>query len=445
MKIENRIRKIGMIFMLLVMFFGVSVFTGSVTSNAAVTGTNQKTYNVSTDKNKPVHISLNQTLTGPMWIYEQWYSFTTNEAITLTGTYTSERGRIEIYNSIEQRIGESDSDEEFTYKLEAGTYTVRVIAGGSNEIYAGKEYTLALNGVPYNWGTLKVDWNVNNAKSSGGVPFKITIEGSPDTYIFDAGDGSVSYGKRVDNGWSGNYSTHNGYNILKVIRYAEGYGLKTDIFEYVVKPSPATLKAALFKVTGTTASVDVKGIIQRKQGNKWVNVPTTQAYPHAPQMIKGLKPDTAYTFRAVTYVETAGKPTIYGEPSSPVTIVTPTKKKVSIKSVKASGFKTKYVKKKYVGGHYNVYGRWIGGHYEGGYYYTSYKLKIKLNKKVPGLKTKFLYINGKKCKVKGKNYVITQGYKGKRSKKKIKVTIYTAKDEIYQAYGPKTKKNVTIH
>lgn len=441
MKMEIRIHKVVLC---ICMLFTVVMFT-SVIARAETTTQIQKSYNISSDKKNPVTIPLNQTTYGPLSVYEQWYTFSLTEASTVTGIYASERGWLELYDSNDNRKEKVNNDKDFSWALEAGSYTIKVIAGGSSSIYVGKEYALTLHMTPYDWGTLKIDWNTTNLKAPCYVPFRITVEGSPNTRVFMAGDGRISYGAAVGNGWEGTLSPSTGYNVLEVHRYADGYGFKIDTFEYAVKPDTDNFTSAMFKVGTTYAEIEAAGEIQMKQGNKWVTV-TSSPVPGKVdvQRVNGLKPDTAYTFRAVKYIAAEGKPTIYGEPTTSATIVTASKKKVAIKSIKATGFKTKYVKREYVGGHYNIYNRWIGGHYEGGYHYTTYKLKVTLKKKVPGLKTKYLYINGQKCKVKGKSYTITQGYKGKRSRKKIKVTIYTAKDEIYQGYGPSVKKKITI-
>ena len=82
--------------------------------------------------------------------------------------------------------------------------------------------------------------------------------------------------------------------------------------------------------------------------------------------------------------------------------------------------------------------------YEGGNTYTSYKLKVTLKSKVPGKGTKYIVINGQRCKVKGKTYVVKGTYKGKRKKKKITVKAYTLKSNVYGGAGSVGSKKVTI-
>lgn len=66
------------------------------------------------------------------------------------------------------------------------------------------------------------------------------------------------------------------------------------------------------------------------------------------------------------------------------------------------------------------------------------------SKKRPGLKTKYLSVNGTICKLKEKSCTYSDYYRGKRTKKKLKVKIATAKSDKYRGIGAAVTKTITL-
>lgn len=181
-----------------------------------------------------------------------------------------------------------------------------------------------------------------------------------------------------------------------------------------------------------------------KDGNKWVDVKNVKPVNVEERVVSGLKPDKQYTFRLISCIEEEGKEPLYSAPSKEISVITGSNKKPAVKSIKAYGYKTKYIPRKYNSGYYDTLGIWHRGYYTGGYYTTSYKLKIVLKKKAPGLKTKYLSVNGTICKLKGKSCTYSDYYRGKRTKKKLKVKIATAKSDKYRGTGAAVTKTITL-
>ena len=320
---------------------------------------------------------------------------------------------------------------------------MKLIGGGQSDI--GKEYTLKVSAVPYDFGTVNVDWNIQGLVGACNVPFTVTLTGSPETYVYSAGSELRSYGDKTPTGWSGVLNNSSaGYHTLRVVLYADGYGFKEYTYEYHSVPEAPTLLAYSFNVGTTKMNLKGLGQIQMKDGNKWVDVKNVKTVNVEERVVSGLKPDTQYTFRMINCIETEGKEPLYSAPSKEISVITGSNKKTAVKSIKAYGYKTKYISRKYNSGYYDTLGIWHRGYYTGGYYTTSYKLKIVLKKKAPGLKTKYLSVNGTICKLKGKSCTYSDYYRGKRTKKKLKVKIATAKSDKYRGTGAAVTKTITL-
>lgn len=413
------------------------------------TATVYKTYNVSNDENKPMPIVFDQEITGPVYqqgYYNQYYSLTLSEASTVTinlngeCSYYLRNSNGEYLGRTSNRLNTSGTE---TFKLAAGTYNMQLIGGGQSDI--GKEYTLKVSAVPYDFGTVNVDWNIQGLVGACNVPFTVTLTGSPETYVYSAGSELRSYGDRTSTGWSGVLNNSSaGYHTLRVVLYADGYGFKEYTYEYHSIPETPILLEYSFNVGTTKMNLKGSGRIQMKDGNKWVDVKNVKTVNVEERVVSGLKPDTKYTFRLVNCIEEAGKEPLYSAPSKQISIITGSKKKPAVKSIKAYGYKTKYISRKYNSGYYDTLGIWHRGYYTGGYYTTSYKLKIVLKKKAPGLKTKYLSVNGTICKLKGKTCTYSDYYRGKRTKKKLKVKIATAKSNKFRGTGAAVTKKITL-
>ena len=413
------------------------------------TATVSKTYNISNDENKPIPIVFDQEITGPVYqqgYYNQYYSLTLTEASTVTINLTGECSYY-LRNSIGEYLGRAsnrlNTSGTETFKLAAGTYDMKLIGGGQSDI--GKEYTLKVSAVPYNFGTVNVDWNIQGLVGACNVPFTVTLTGSPETYVYSAGSELRSYGDRTSTGWSGVLNNSSaGYHTLRVVLYADGYGFKEYTYEYHSIPEAPTLLAYSFNVGTTKMNLKGLGQIQMKDGNKWVDVKKVKTVNVEERVVSGLKPDKQYTFRLINCIEEEGKEPLYSAPSKEISVITGSNKKPAVKSIKAYGYKTKYISRKYNSGYYDTLGIWHRGYYTGGYYTTSYKLKIVLKKKAPGLKTKYLSVNGTICKLKGKSCTYSDYYRGKRTKKKLKVKIATAKSDKYRGTGAAVTKTITL-
>lgn len=413
------------------------------------TATVYKTYNVSNDENKPMPIVFDQEITGPVYqqgYYNQYYSLTLTEASTVTINLNGECSYY-LRNSMGEYLGRASNRLNTSgteiFKLAAGTYDMHLMGGNQSDI--GKEYTLKVSAVPYDFGTVTVDWNIQGLVGACNVPFTVTLTGSPDTYVYSAGSELRSYGDKTPTGWSGVLDNSSaGYHTLRVVLYADGYGFKEYQYEYHSVPEAPTLSAYSFNVGTTKMNLKGLGQIQMKDGNKWVDVKNVKTVNVEERVVSGLKPDTQYTFRLINCIETEGKEPLYSAPSKEISVITGSNKKPAVKSIKAYGYKTKYISRKYNSGYHDTLGIWHRGYYTGGYYTTSYKLKIVLKKKAPGLKTKYLSVNGTICKLKGKSCIYSDYYRGKRTRKKLKVKIATAKSDKYRGTGAVVTKTITL-
>ena len=413
------------------------------------TATVYKTYNVSNDENKPMPIVFEQEITGPVYqqgYYNQYYSLTLTEASTVTINLNGECSYY-LRNSMGEYLGRASNRLNTSgteiFKLAAGTYDMHLMGGNQSDI--GKEYTLKVSAVPYDFGTVTVDWNIQGLVGACNVPFTVTLTGSPDTYVYSAGSELRSYGDKTPTGWSGVLDNSSaGYHTLRVVLYADGYGFKEYQYEYHSVPEAPTLSAYSFNVGTTKMNLKGLGQIQMKDGNKWIDVKNVKTVNVEERVVSGLKPDTQYTFRLINCIETEGKEPLYSAPSKEISVITGSNKKPAVKSIKAYGYKTKYISRKYNSGYHDTLGIWHRGYYTGGYYTTSYKLKIVLKKKAPGLKTKYLSVNGTICKLKGKSCIYSDYYRGKRTRKKLKVKIATAKSDKYRGTGAAVTKTITL-
>lgn len=413
------------------------------------TATVYKTYNVSNDENKPMPIVFDQEITGPIYqqgYYNQYYSLTLTEASTVTINLNGECSYY-LRNSMGEYLGRASNRLNTSgteiFKLAAGTYDMHLMGGNQSDI--GKEYTLKVSAVPYDFGTVTVDWNIQGLVGACNVPFTVTLTGSPETYVYSAGSELRSYGDKTPTGWSGVLDNSSaGYHTLRVVLYADGYGFKEYQYEYHSVPEAPTPSAYSFNVGTTKMNLKGLGQIQMKDGNKWVDVKNVKTVNVEERVVSGLKPDTQYTFRLINCIETEGKEPLYSAPSKEISVITGSNKKPAVKSIKAYGYKTKYISRKYNSGYHDTLGIWHRGYYTGGYYTTSYKLKIVLKKKAPGLKTKYLSVNGTICKLKGKSCIYSDYYRGKRTRKKLKVKIATAKSDKYRGTGAAVTKTITL-
>lgn len=356
---------------------------------------------------------------------------------------------------------EEDSEVYFDHtnlrRLEltgSGCYVTQTVSGKKYTLKAGKyyltakasmgTYKLKVTKTPFNWGTIKVNWNPSNLTAPCDIPISVSLSGAEEGVHINQASG-LSFS---DNQASGTIrQQYAGYYTFAVqltySGFTNGIGSHIENFEYAVRPATPVL--ALSNITTGTKGITAKNAtgsyvcIQIYEGGKWVTKSSQNNY------VGGLKPDTLYRVRLMAYENEDGKPTLWSSPSREYSVYTATTKKPQIKSAKAYSFKKKYKKKYWVSGYWDR-GRkmWISGHYAGGYTYTSYKLKVTLKNKVPGKGTQYIVINGQRCKVKGKTYVVNGTYKGKRKKKKITVKAYTLKSDVYGGAGSVGSKKVTI-
>ncbi len=152
-------------------------------------------------------------------------------------------------------------------------------------------------------------------------------------------------------------------------------------------------------------------------------------------VVKKLKSSTKYKLRFSTYIGGA-------KSAKSVTMTVPTGAKApAIKSVTAKVVKTKWIPRRYVPGHW-VNTTWFNGYYTGGYNQITYKVTVKLKKKVKGIKG--LYIDDKKVKGTGKTFSTTFTANANKKGKKINVKVATYGAKKYGVFGKATKKKVTI-
>lgn len=418
-----------------VMLVTVSPFfmnTGKIVKAAENQGTNY-----STDEDHPTVLEFeraNSVTIDDSTKTNTYYTFSLEKDSNVYFEHTN-LSRLELTGS-GCYVSQTESGKKYT--LTAGKYYLKAKAP------MGKTYTLKVTKTPFNWGTLKVNWNPSNLTAPCNIPISVSLSGAEEgVHINQAGGLSFN-----DNEASGTISQrYAGYYTFAVqltySGFTNGIGSHIEEFEYAVKPAAPVL--ALANITTGTKGITAKDAsgssvcIQIYEGGKWVTKSSQNNY------VGGLKPDTLYKVRLIAYENESGKPTLWSSPSREYSVYTATTKKPQIKSAKAYGFKKKYKKKYWVSGYWDRGRRmWISGHYAGGYTYTSYKLKVTLKNKVPGKGTQYVVINGQRCKVKGKTYVVNGTYKGKRKKKKITVKAYALKSNVYGGAGSVGSKKVTI-
>lgn len=420
---------------LLLFFIVLSIGIFSLKAEAA-TGT----------ADNPVAFAFDKQISGTVKEYEgDWYTFSLSKRTVITGEYQSVGATFTLYGTDGKVIrklttGKYEPSHSINEVLEAGVYKICI-----NGAYNKTAYTLKLNKQEFSWGTVNVTWNINNLSAPCKISVKATLTGATQgVRIYrvggDHGIYSTSYSGQLSVGNAGEYT-------LEVqIEYDKDLSSVTRRFSYIVKPEKAALSSYnmtvgknFIRVQNDTAYNGVVNYLQFYENGRWIS----KAGGTSTTTVTGLKADKAYKIRTIKCYTNNGKQ-IWGEPSKACTVYTATNKKPAIKSVKASNFKKKYIKKYWVSGYYDR-GRkmWISGHWSGGYNLTTYKLKVTLKKKVPGLKTKYININGQLCKVKGKTYTINGSYKGKHKKKKITVTASAIKDK-YGTNGAIAKKKMTI-
>ena len=394
----------------------------------------------------PVIFAFDKQINGTVKESEgDWYTFYLSKRMVITGEYQSVGATFTLYGTdgkVARKLttGKYEPSHSINEVLEAGVYKICI-----DGTYKETAYTLRLNKQEFSWGTINIAWNTNNLSAPCKIPVKVTLTGETQgVRIYRVGGDHGIY----STSYSGQLSVNNaGEYILEVqVEYDKDLSSVTRRFSYTVKPGKATLSSYdmtvgknFIRVQNDTAYNGVINYLQFYENGKWVS----KVGGTSTTTVTGLKADKAYKIRTIKCYTGNGKQ-IWGDPSKACTVYTATNKKPIIQSVKASNFKKKYVKKYWVSGYYDR-GRkmWISGHWGGGYTLTTYKLKVTLKKKVPGLKTKYININGQLRKVKGKTYTINGSYKGKRKKKKITITASAVKDK-YGANGAIAKKKVTI-
>lgn len=377
---------------------------------------------------------------------DDWYTFTLTKKSIITGEFQSNGMSFELCDAegtVLQKITTSKSapSDKIEKTLEAGTYKICIHFSSYT-----KTYRLKLSKQEFSWGTVKVTWNPNNLSAPCTIPVQVTLTGATEgVKIYRVGGNqginSTTYSGQLRVNNAGEYTL----DVELIYLWDSSYTI-TKKYPYTVKPGRAALSGYnmtvgknLIVVRNDTGYNGVVNHLQFYEKGRWVS----KASGTGTTSVSGLKPDKAYKIRVIKCYSKNGKQ-IWGAPSKVYTVYTATNKKPAIKSIKASNFKKKYIKKYWVSGYYDR-GRkiWISGHWAGGYNMTTYKLKVTLKNKVPGLKTKYIRINGQLCKVKGKTYTVNESYKGNRKKKKITVKACAVKDK-YGTDGAVTKKKITI-
>lgn len=418
---------------MLVTLSPISMNTAKIVKAAQDQGTNYSTdeeYPATLEFGKDVSVAVNDSTK-----VNTYYTFNLEKDSVVYFDHTN-LSRLQLTGPGSCYVTQTASGKKYT--LQAGKYYLMAKA------YIGKTYKLKITKTPFNWGTLKINWNPSNLTAPCNIPISVSLSGEEKGVHINQASG-ISFN---DNEASGTISQRSaGYYTFAVqLTYSgfeNGIGSHMENFEYAVKPAAPVL--ALSNITTGINGITAKNAngskvcIQIYEGGKWVTKSSRNNY------VGGLKSDTLYKVRLMAYESKSGKPTLWSKPSKEYSVYTATTKKPQIKSAKAYSFKKKYKKKYWVSGYWDK-GRkmWISGHYEGGYTYTSYKLKVTLKNKVPGKGTKYVVINGQRCKVKGKTYVVNGTYKGKRKKKKITVKAYALKSNVYGGAGSVGSKKVTI-
>lgn len=426
---------------------------GTFNINASVSVSN--CYPSSTDVNKPEILSPgaeqkgNGTATGL-----HYYSLTLNEdsavKIYFSGLTNDSLRYSEGKGFENQYLGKN-------LYLKKGTYLFRVACGtdGSNE------YALKCEVEPYNYGTVKMDWEGGNNQVKYRESRKYTLTYIPGTnfgesnesYICGIGKTLRDVPKEISkNTFVGNTDSNlnPGYHVIPYI-VSGPVSMTTKSFgsEFVVlpvAPNKATRITGTHKSLNITYSVSEKNgkefVIQCYKNGKWTTVKQMKLDTPLTFKVTKLKGNKSYKFRIYGIVPGEnGKPAIVSDFSPVNEIRTAPSQKPVIKSIKVSDVKVKYIKKKYHRGNWSG-GKWFKGYYTGGYYSTSYTVKVVLKKKVKGANGMVISYDTHK-KGKGKTFTAKLGGRGKlRGKKKtISIRMCTTNPNVV---GPKVSKKVTI-
>lgn len=182
--------------------------------------------------------------------------------------------------------------------------------------------------------------------------------------------------------------------------------------------------------------------VQVLKGSKWETLKTIKT-DCASDTISNLKPNTAYKYRFIGVVSPKnGKPALESTPSQVYTIKTGQKSKPAIASVKISGAKTTFHKKVPAGGYWDSFGQWHRTAEIPAHYTTTYKITVKLKKKVKG--PQGLVINGEYVKGNGKKFTLKETCRGKRVGKSTKVKVQYYNDRNYGGFSPSASKKAKI-
>lgn len=362
------------------------------------------------------------------------------------------------FSSAEWHVDAGNTDSRVIGEEKGGTYFVCF-----NDCDKTGTYTLKVTVEPFNWGKIKVKGLENVTPGKDAIPFSFDlVDADESVYI-----SSWSYGSDPSN----NHDTYSRSDITRVedylrttASYAGMYKLKvvldsdemnhmnTVYIDIPIKPAVVTnftlstlsvgYKSVEFNRLGNSTDNGSQILIQQYKSGKWTTVKKVKAGSSS-ATVSGLKSNTTYKFRLVGYVPASdGNPALTGTPTKSLTFKTGYNVKPQIKSIKISGAKYKYVKKKWHSGYWSPSGKYYSGYYTGGYYTTTYKVKVTLKKKLPAQAG--LIIDGKKVSGKGKTFTRTITERGKLKGKKTYIDIKGYRSKTYLGYTPTVTKKVKI-
>lgn len=401
-------------------------------------------YNISTDKNTPVSISLGeseQEIKGPAGVQETYvyYTFTLKDAATITGS-VSGIGTYDIYNAIDNReyTDNCSSETAINWDLPAGTYLLIVNPSASTE-----DYIMKLKSTPFNWGTVNIDWGGAQFPCTVGknIPFTVTVTGgdsSVEIFNITPSSGGAEKTSETKTTVKGNLvGREGGDHTLSVYLIAnfKNFGQKEVKFSYSCKPESPSCKLTVVNNAATLNVYTENSYVEVYKDGKWSTYKPSD-YNNCLKLT-GLKANTQYKYRA--YVTENGYTSDYNQQ----TFYTAHKEKPSIKSIKVSKVKTVKIPRRWVSGYYDVSGHWRSGYYTKPYTKTTYKLTVTLKKNPPKGASTYVVINDQFFNAKGKKYTLTDSYIGKPGKK-VKVNVRFGRDKGYGALGNAVSKKVTV-
>ncbi|MGN0155073.1 MAG: hypothetical protein ACI4A3_11545 [Lachnospiraceae bacterium] len=400
-------------------------------------------YNISTDKNAPVSISVGesvQEIKGPANVQGNYvyYTFTLQDAATLTGSISG-IGTYYLYNELgdQKYTDRCSSETAIEWELPAGTYLLK----GSP--LSTSEYSLKLKSTPFNWGTVSIDWGGTQFPASSGksIPYTVTLTGgdsSVEIYsvLYSSGGGEQT--SKEQTVVKGNILLKEaGDHTLTVYLTAnyKNFGNKEVKFSYSCKPAPPSCELTVANNAATLNVYTKDSYVDVYKDGKWQTYKASD-YNYCLKL-KSLKANTQYKYRA--YVTENGYTSDYNQE----TFYTAHKAKPSIKSIKVSNVKTVKYPREWHSGYYDGGGNWHAGYYTPAYTMIHYKLTVTLKKNPPKGASTYVVINDQFVKAKGKKYTVTGKYKGKIGQK-IKVTVRFGRNKGYGGLGKYVSKKVTV-